>query len=137
MILNGKPITIYAVDFDGTLIVGNHWPGLDGQMNYALIRYLLDEQLRGNKIILNTNRQDGPLEEAIKICKEYGLEFDAINSNLPEVVEAYGSDSRKISADYYIDDRAINPNLFNWQYMNRLGLKIGYKQHEGDEDVKK
>ena len=131
MLLNGKPITIYSVDFDGTLIIGNHWPELDGEVNRALIEYLRTERSRGNKIILNTNRTGGCLEDAIGLCNAYKLYFDAVNENLPEVIEAYGgSDSRKISADYYIDDKAINPNLFNWEYMNRLGLKIGYKQHE-------
>ena len=32
--------------------------------------------------------------------------FDAVNENLPEVLELFGGrDSRKITADEYIDDR--------------------------------
>ena len=50
------------------------------------------------------------LEDAIKWCRENDLEFDAVNDNLPEVIEFYGSNSRKISCDYYIDDKA----LFGW-----------------------
>lgn len=135
MIIDGKELMIYAVDFDGTLIIGNKWPDVDGQMNFPLIQYLIDEQARGNKIILNTCRQGEALEVAIKKCKEFWLTFDAINENIPETIEAYGADSRKISADYYIDDRAINPNLFNWSYMYRMGLRIGYKRHEEEKDV--
>lgn len=130
MRLNDKEVTVYAVDFDGTLIVGNHWPDIDGEINLPIIRYLIDEQYRGNKVILYTNRNGEALENAVALCKSYGLIFDKVNENLPEIIEAYGNDSRKISADYYIDDRAINPNLFDWNRMNMLGLKLGYKQHK-------
>ncbi len=34
-----------------------------------------------------------------------GIEFDAVNDNLTETLEKYGTDSRKITADYYIDDK--------------------------------
>jgi len=35
------------------------------------------------------------------------LEFDAVNANLPEMNALYGNDSRKIGADFYIDDKAV------------------------------
>lgn len=38
------------------------------------------------------------------------LEFDAINHNLPEIVEYYGSTSRKVTCDWYVDDRSLLPN---------------------------
>ena len=41
------------------------------------------------------------------MCRENGLEFDAVNDDLPEVIELYGTNSRKITADFYIDDKAI------------------------------
>ena len=34
-----------------------------------------------------------------------GLEFDAVNENLQMMIDKYGSDSRKVYADCYIDDR--------------------------------
>ena len=37
------------------------------------------------------------------------LTFDAVNDNLPEIIEMYGNNSRKITCDYYIDDKAILP----------------------------
>ena len=49
------------------------------------------------------------LEKAVSWCREHQLEFDAINDNLPEVVEMYGNNSRKITCDYYIDDKAVPP----------------------------
>ena len=48
------------------------------------------------------------LEDAVAWCKERGLEFDAVNENLPELIELYGNDCRKINADIYIDDKAVN-----------------------------
>ena len=38
------------------------------------------------------------------------LKFDAINDNLPEIVEYYGSNSRKVTCEWYIDDRSLLPN---------------------------
>ncbi len=45
--------------------------------------------------------------EAVEWSKN--LEFDAVNDNLPEIIEFYGHNSRKISCDYYIDDRMLLP----------------------------
>ena len=41
------------------------------------------------------------------------LEFDAVNDNLPEIVELYGTNSRKITCDFYIDDKAVLPAMVN------------------------
>ena len=94
---------IIAVDFDDTLCFSN-WPEL-GEPNIPLIKYLLKEKALGNKIILWTCRAGKPLDDALLWCQEHGLSFDAINDNLPEIIEMYGNNSRKITCDYYIDDR--------------------------------
>ena len=47
------------------------------------------------------------LEKAVAACTEWGLTFDAINENLPEWREAYGTDPRKIGATEYWDDRSV------------------------------
>ena len=44
---------------------------------------------------------------AVEWCRQQGLTFDAVNDNLPEIINLYGSNSRKVSCDYYIDDKAI------------------------------
>ena len=49
---------------------------------------------------------------AVEWCGNLGLEFDAINDNLPEIIERYGCNSRKISCDFYIDDKAIAGNVY-------------------------
>ncbi len=98
---------IIAVDFDGTLCYSN-WPEL-GEPNHPLIDFLKSQRALGNKLILWTCRAGKELENAVNWCHEQKLEFDAINDNLPEIIELYGNNSRKISCDYYIDDRAFVP----------------------------
>lgn len=93
---------IIAVDFDGTLCV-NKYPEI-GDPNKELIAYLKKRQANGEKLILWTSRVDDRLDEAVKWCAEHGLLFDAVNDNLPEIVESFGSNCRKIFANEYIDD---------------------------------
>ena len=100
-----------AVDFDGTLCYSK-WPEL-GEPNLPLIEYLKEWKAGGNKLILWTCRAGDALERAVAWCHEHGLTFDAINDNLPEVIELYGNNSRKISCDYYIDDKAVLPAMVN------------------------
>ena len=96
---------VIAVDFDGTLSFGQ-WPEV-GPPNDKLVRFLQDRQGLGDKLILWTCRVGKELTMAVEWCKQQGLTFDAVNDNLPEVIDLYGSNSRKVSCDYYIDDKAI------------------------------
>ena len=64
---------------------------------------------KGRQIILWTCRCGNQLEEAVEWCRKWELEFDAVNENLPEIIERYGSDGRKIYADVYIDDKSCFP----------------------------
>lgn len=97
---------ILGVDFDGTLSLGQ-WPEC-GPANNKLIEFLLHRQKLGDKLILWTCRENNELTAAVEWCEDNGLLFDAINDNLPEIIEKYGSNSRKISCDFYIDDKAIS-----------------------------
>lgn len=94
--------TIYAVDFDGTLCK-NAWPDI-GPPNAKLIEFLKVERKAGNKVILNTMRENEKLHDALEWCKRVGLVFDAVNDNLPEMKHFYGNNPRKVYADFYIDD---------------------------------
>ena len=94
---------IIAVDFDGTLCE-NKWPDI-GAPNTELIGYLKDQQKNGAKLILWTCRSRRTLKAALKWCKEQGLIFDAVNENLKSVIKSFGSDTRKIFATEYIDDK--------------------------------
>lgn len=95
---------IIAVDFDGTLIEEGKWPGI-GTTNEKVLNYCKDEQVKGARIILWTNRVGEPLETAVRWCEAHGLRLDAVNDNIPEMVEFFGANTRKIYADEFIDDR--------------------------------
>ena len=56
---------IIAVDFDGTLIEDGKWPGI-GSTNEEVLNYCKNEQKKGARIILWTNRAGESLETAIK-----------------------------------------------------------------------
>lgn len=109
---------IIAVDFDDTLCFSD-WPNL-GEPNVRLINFLKEWRDKDNKLILWTCRNGSALDLAIDWCKNQGLEFDAINENIPETIAIYGNDSRKISADLYIDDRSIMPNQIKRELIKEL-----------------
>ena len=101
---------VKAVDFDGTLSFGQ-WPQC-GPPNKGLIEFLKKRKNQGDKLILWTCRDGDDLDAAISWCSCNGIVFDAINDNLPEVIERYGTNSRKISCDYYIDDKSISGTIY-------------------------
>ena len=104
---------IMAVDFDGTL-VRDKFPeiGTERENFCRAIRIL---QKMGVKSILWTSRTGSALDEAIEWCEDHDLHFDAINKNLPEVIELTGTDTRKVYANVYFDDRnrSISDSLMN------------------------
>ena len=91
---------IIAVDFDGTLYTDNY-PYI-GNPIWSTINYCKKEKENGAILVLWTCRNGSDLTEAIELCKIVGLTFDYVNENAKEI------DSRKIYADEYIDDKAIN-----------------------------
>lgn len=103
---SSAPYRIIAVDFDGCICL-NHWPEIGAPIASTILR-LREEKESGSKLILWTCRRDEMLEDALGACRNWGLEFDAVNENLPEIIELYGGkDSRKITATEYWDDRAV------------------------------
>ena len=106
---------IIAVDFDGTLC-REEYPEI-GKPDWALIESLIDAQKHGARLILWTCREGKLLDEAVEWCRERGLEFEAINDNLPDEQKKWGNNPRKIAADIYIDDRAVSAEA----YMIRKG----------------
>ena len=110
-----KYAKIIAVDFDGTLSE-NKYPGT-GEPNRKLFKYLIREQQEGARIILNTPRRAEQLDTAVDFCSKYGLEFDAINDNVPEIIKYFGYNSRKIYANEYIDDHNFGKREFNLPFI--------------------
>lgn len=96
---------IIAVDFDNTLFFTN-WPDII-LPNWVMINRVKEEKALGHKIILWTCRSGKYLEDAVEACRAVGLEFDAVNENLPDILEEFESDCRKIFANEYWDDLAV------------------------------
>ena len=108
---------IIAVDFDGTLC-GNAWPNI-GPPRKGVIEYAKHQKQNGARLILWTNRVGERLDEAVAWCSEQGIVFDAVNENLPDIVEKFGSDCRKVFADEYIDDKAVLPDALDKRFRIR------------------
>lgn len=99
-----------AVDFDGT-IVENRYPKIGKPVLFAIetLKKLQDD---GHHLILWTYRTGRELKEAVDFCNRRGIKFYAVNKSYPE--EIYEPTlSRKIQADYFIDDRNIG-GLMGW-----------------------
>jgi hypothetical protein len=96
---------IICVDFDGTLCE-HMFPKIGKPYTWVIEKLKIRKQL-GDKLILWTCRDGKPLEEAIVWCKQFGLEFDAVNDDLPEIKGSFTFKSKKVYGDVYLDDRNI------------------------------
>lgn len=103
--------TVYAVDFDGTLCE-SAYPGF-GAPNTVLIEHLKKKRAKGCLVILWSCREGERLREAVEWCREHGLEFDAVNDNCQQEIERFGTNSRKVHADVYIDDKSLLRGKYN------------------------
>jgi hydroxymethylpyrimidine pyrophosphatase-like HAD family hydrolase len=109
---------VIAIDFDGTLTLNHSFPDA-GEPRTWLVEKAKKWKRDGHRLILWTCRTNVTPEEehvfatgnhldvAVEWCKEQGLEFDAINQNLEELHNPDMKFSRKIFADFYIDDRSV------------------------------
>lgn len=113
-----------AVDFDGTLCT-DAFPEV-GEPKPVVIGYAKRLAAAGSKIILYTSRENGSrklLDEAIDFCTAQGIRLYAVNENPGNPhAKKYGlkpSDGRKVYADLYIDDKAINPAQIEKSFAKR------------------
>lgn len=120
MDINGNKVI--AVDFDKTLSMAPY-PEV-GMPNEGLFAYLISEKEKGSLIILNSCRTGDNLRKAVEFCNENGLYFDAINDNVPSMIEKFGDNPRKISADVYIDDKAYSPFAIEDIYITKRDKPI-------------
>lgn len=105
---------VLAVDYDGTIITKHRYPCKE------VIDKVKEFKKFGSEIVLWTCREGRLLDEAVAKCKEFGLEFDAVNSNAPSQLEYMKTMAekgealalRKIFANFYVDDRALNIDRF-------------------------
>ncbi|HDT11272.1 MAG TPA: hypothetical protein ENN58_00890 [bacterium] len=118
-----------AVDFDGTIA------DFDKNANskeisgaFEVLKLISDA---GHDLILYTMRNGRYLEEAVEFCKKNNIHFAAVNDN-PFVDQS--NFSRKVFADYYIDERAIGcPVYYNsegsrcadWDKIKKMLKELG------------
>ena len=118
-----------AVDFDGT-IVEHKYPKIGKELPFAIdtLKTLAEE---GHKLILWTSRDGELLEEALKFCRDRGLEFYAVNSNYPpgSLFTNKAGKSCKVVADVYIDDRNIG-GLPDWGLIHEMITGIREEKHK-------
>ena len=100
-----KTMAIYAVDFDNTLAVTRFPEIVEPKAKVVAAVKML--KANGHKVILWTSRAGKDLEAAVEWCREQGIVFDAVNEPLPEQMDRWGNDTRKVYADFYIDDKAM------------------------------
>ena len=110
-----------AVDFDGT-IVEHEYPKIGKPIPFAIDVLKKLQYEDHHMLILWTVREGTLLDEAVKYCKNKGLEFYAVNKNFPEETLEPGI-SRKIVADIYIDDRNLG-GIPDWGLIYRM-IKFG------------
>lgn len=103
---------IIAVDFDGTLHMGA-FPtiGIIAPDARAMMQKLKAE---GHYIIINTCRCGDEERAAVNWLLEQDIPFDRVNDNNPDNTAKYGSNSRKIYAHVYVDDKQIG-GLPTWK----------------------
>lgn len=104
---------IIAVDYDGTLFD-------EGRINRGLIAQLRQAQRHGDTVILWTCREGRRLTEALDALHRAGFHPQFVNCNAPEAVRRLHHDPRKIFADLYIDDKAVQA----WKSAKRAGSDI-------------
>ena len=99
---------IIAIDFDDTITEPSPYP-ITGKVRKDAIKYITKLYLDGHKLILWTCREGKYLNEALQILDDCELlyKFDKINDNVDGKTS-----SRKIFADYYIDDKSMK---INWR----------------------
>ena len=96
---------VLAVDFDGT-IVEDRYPEIGKPLPFA-IDTLKRLNADGHRIVLWTFRHGRPLRNAVEFLESQGVQLYAVNQSFPEESEQLDGDSRKIHADWFIDDRNI------------------------------
>lgn len=103
---------IVAIDFDGT-IVQDRYPAIGVMQPYAkdVIRRMYED---GHYIILWTSRSGDALLGAINYLLDKGIPFHRVNDSEPANRALYDTDTRKIYADVYIDDKIVG-GFPGWQ----------------------
>ncbi len=109
---------IISVDFDGVITSEDRFPEI-GKLAPNCKQTMTRLSELGVTWVLNTCRVDEHLQRAIDFCLEQKLPIEHVNRNVPERIEMYGGDCRKISADMYIDDKMLG-GFPGWAYTGMI-----------------
>lgn len=105
---------LVAIDFDGTITKKDDFINKKIEFNKNAIKWIKKIRKLNCKMILWTCRENEKLEIAINELKKIGIVFDYINSD-----NGKRGEHKKISAEYYIDDRA-NDHKIRWRKIYKL-----------------
>ncbi len=122
---------VIAIDFDGT-IVENRYPEIGAERPFATetLKMLIQDR---HRLVLWTCREGELLDNAVKWCRERGVEFYAINRDYPEESTANNPHfTRKLKADMFIDDRNLG-GLPDWGTIYRMVSRRKQWRHLIDE----
>lgn len=119
-----------AIDFDGT-IVDDAYPSI-GKPKTFVFETLRKLQSEGYRLILWTFRHGKTLEEAVEFCRKNGIEFYAVNSSFEGEIFDSETQSRKIDADLFIDDRNLG-GFPGWgEIYNIINERIEFRVDGGE-----
>lgn len=101
--MNYKHPYIAVIDFDNT-IAKTKYPTIIEPIDET-VAFIQELQKRNNWVwVLWTARQGKELREALDWCNANQLYPDFVNENVPYRVIKYGSDTRKVVGNIFIDD---------------------------------
>jgi hypothetical protein len=105
-------MAIISIDYDDTIVVADY-PNIGKIKPFAkdVINSLYEE---GHTIIIWTCRSGKHEADAALYLATNGVKYHHINENHPDNVAQYDSDSRKIFADVYIDDKQLGGLPQHW-----------------------
>lgn len=104
-IMRKRSQIIIAIDFDDTIVKSN-FPTILGQRRLA--KWAINKlHKKGFYIIIWTCRHEIDEAQAYSYLTQNNINFSSINRPHPSLVKFYNNDTRKISADIYIDDRGL------------------------------
>lgn len=122
-----RPFTI-SCDFDGTIVEGA-FPGI-GKLKKDADKFINKLYDLGFNILINTCRSGAYEGDAENFLKRVDIKYHYINNNLPQSIEYFKQDCRKLSADVYIDDKCLRGIPETWEEIYNIVILKAKKYYE-------
>lgn len=100
-----------SIDVDGT-IVSSKYPNI-GTLQHGA-KEVINKWYEKHCVVINTCRSEEHEQAALWFLKDNGINFHYFNENPTHLIEQYGTDTRKLSADIYFDDKAAG-GFMGWE----------------------